>query len=341
MAVFQPNELKMDDKKFSCILYGAPGVGKTTLACSAPKPYLIDLDRGIERVNARHRVVCSRIDKYEELSEDFQSEAFKACETVVIDTGGALITYLQDYVMRKDAVNRQSKGGISQKGWGAVKQEFNRLVNTLKTTYNKNVVFVFHSVEEKDAAGNPNQRLLCEGSAKNIVWQPCDFGGYVYMEKAERKIGFTPTDTYFAKGCFGIGGEYNIPVLTDAAPNTFLANLFERAKTNIAAEKEYFEAEQAAYEQVMEQGRQLVESVKTVEDVAAFAEKLKQLEHALTSEVEIRGLFKEHIKGLGVTWDKQAKQWVQEQPKQPPAAKKKPQPDKNGEYLQDKTDDQA
>ena len=66
MAVYQPNELKLEDKKFSCIIYGAPGVGKTTLACSAPRPYLIDLDKGIERVNARHRVVCSRIDKYEE-----------------------------------------------------------------------------------------------------------------------------------------------------------------------------------------------------------------------------------------------------------------------------------
>lgn len=332
MAVYQPNELKMEDKKFSCIIYGAPGVGKTTLACSAPRPYLIDLDKGIERVNARHRVVCSRIDKYEELAEDFKTEAFQAAETVIIDTGGALITYLQDWAVRTDPANRMAKSNtISQKGWGAVKREFLHFVDTIKTNYNKNIIFIFHSVEEKDKDGNPNQRLLCEGSARNIVWQPCDFGGYVYMAGGQRKIAFTPGDTYFAKGCFGITGEHDIPVLTDTTPNTFMTQIFATARSNITAEKDFFEQEKRDYEAVMEQGRALVDGVNTTEDAARFAGELKKLTHVLTSETEIRSLFKERIHALGITWDKAAGQWIQ----------KIPEVTKGGEYVEDKTDGQA
>lgn len=51
----KPNEMTFTDKKFSMILYGAPGVGKTTLALSAPDPILIDFDRGVSRVKAYHR----------------------------------------------------------------------------------------------------------------------------------------------------------------------------------------------------------------------------------------------------------------------------------------------
>ena len=44
MAIFTPETETFQDQRFSMLLYGAPGVGKTTLACSAPKPLLIDLD---------------------------------------------------------------------------------------------------------------------------------------------------------------------------------------------------------------------------------------------------------------------------------------------------------
>lgn len=40
-----PSELK-SGSHVSGMLYGQPGVGKTTVALSAPSPILIDLDRG-------------------------------------------------------------------------------------------------------------------------------------------------------------------------------------------------------------------------------------------------------------------------------------------------------
>ena len=309
--IIRPEEMNFSNKKFSMIIYAAPGTGKTTVACSAPKPFLIDLDKGISRVKAQHRCIASMINKYEDLEEDFKSQEFQDCETVIIDTGGALITYLQEYVMRKDIANKTKNGAISIKGFGAVKQEFIALTNKLKTMYDKNIIYVFHSQEEKDKDGVPIQRLLCEGSARNIVWQPCDFGGYMSMKDNKRIISFTPTDEYFAKGCYGINGSLEIPTLNETAKNEFLTKLFETARSNIANESKYFEAEKKAYEEVLKQGEELVESVKTIQNANDFGAKFKLLNHHLTSEVEIRTMFKEKIDQLKITYDKDKKAYVQ------------------------------
>ena len=36
------------------LIYGQAGMGKTTLALSAPKPLLLDFDNGVKRVNMTH-----------------------------------------------------------------------------------------------------------------------------------------------------------------------------------------------------------------------------------------------------------------------------------------------
>ena len=78
--------MKFDDKKFSMIIVGAPGTGKTTLALSAPDPILLDLDKGISRVKAQHRTIASMVDTYEELLEDLKTDAFQRAKTIVVDT---------------------------------------------------------------------------------------------------------------------------------------------------------------------------------------------------------------------------------------------------------------
>ncbi len=305
--IYTPETETFQNQRFSMIIYGAPGVGKTTLSCSAPNPLLIDLDKGIHRIKAQHRPPFSRVATYEELLEDLNSQTLKGFDTLVIDTGGALITLLQDYVMRKDPVNKTRSGSISQKGYGAVKLEFQQLTNRFKTTLDKNIIYVFHSVEEKNKDGIAIQRLLCEGSAKNIVWQPCDFGAYIYMNGNERMAGFTPTDEYFAKGCYGISGTRKIPALGENNKNDYITRLFEEANANIAKDNEYFAAEKSAYDAAMKEGKELIASLETPGEFNEAGEKIKEIKHSLTSLEELRQLFRDRVKEKGYIYNREKK----------------------------------
>lgn len=307
--ILQPSEMDFSNKNFSMIISGSPGIGKTTLALSAPEPVLIDFDKGISRVRAQHRKAAIVCDTYEEVLKDIQSQEVKAAKTLVLDTGGAFITYLQDWAMRDDPVlNRQKNGAISLKGFGAVKSEFVRFTNMLQYTMNKNIIYIFHTIEERDREIT-KQRLMCEGAARNIVWQPCDLGCLIQMVGDKRYCGFSPTEEYFAKGCYGITGLIEIPELDASTPNDFLVRLFKRARENIAAESAQTAQEMQGYEQAMSAIREIVERIEDAGSAGQAAAEMKKLQHHLTSEREGRALFSARVKELGLVYNKQEQRY--------------------------------
>lgn len=301
----KPEEMTFSDKKFSMLLYGAPGVGKTTLALSAPDPIIIDFDRGMSRVKAQHRKTAIFCDNYEEVLTDIKSPEVSDCQTLIIDTGGSFVTFLQDWAMRTNpTVNRQKNGAISLKGFGAVKSEFSRFTSMVKDVMNKNIIYVFHSQEQQDKDGNAQQRLMCEGAAKNIVWTPCDFGGYVQMIGDQRVICFSPEQEFFAKGCHGINGKYTIPNLGDADSNDFLTRIFDKAKANIEAENEAFAPIREQYDKTMIQVQDIIENIVDAETANAAVSSIPALEHVLTSEKEARAMLKARTDELDLKYTK-------------------------------------
>ena len=307
----QPIDMSFSDKKLSMILYGSPGLGKTTLALSAPSPVLIDFDRGVSRVKAYHRKTTIMCSTYEEVLEDIRSPEIKDCQTIIIDTGGSFVTYLQDWAMRTNpAQNRQKNGALSLKGFGAVKQEFQRFTNMVRDTMNKNIIYIFHSDEQKDKDGNPMQRLQCEGAARNLVWQPCDLGAYMQMIGNRRVVNFTPTDEFFAKGCYGIDGQREVPTIGLTDKNDFLTRLFDEARANIDAENDAFIPIKEQYDAVMADAREIIAAINTAEEANAAAEILPNLEHALTSKKECSALLNERAKEIGLVWDKTNKKYI-------------------------------
>lgn len=304
--IVKPENMSFDDKKFSMILYGSPGVGKTTLALSAPDPVLIDFDRGMSRVKAQHRKPAIFCSTYEEVLKDLASPDMMEFQTIVVDTGGSFVTYLQDWAMRDNpAVNRQKNGALSLKGFGAVKLEFSRFTSYVKDTLNKNLIYVFHSQEQSDKDGNSQQRLMCEGAARNIVWTPCDFGGYVQMIGDKRVICFTPEQEFFAKGCHGIKGHIVVPELGAADSNDFITKLFDKAKANIAAEAEAFAPVKEQYELVMQSVREMVNAVIDIDTANRAAKDIPNLNHALTSKKEASAMLKEKTDSLGLKYTKE------------------------------------
>lgn len=303
----QPQQMTFTGKKFSMIVYGSPGIGKTTLALSAPDPILIDFENGVDRVRADHRKLTIVCENYEEVLHDIESPEVRDCQSIIIDTGGSFINYLKDWAMRVKGCRAKDGSFNSLKGYGVVKNEFASFTSRLRDAMHKNVIYIFHADEKADKDGNPQQRLLCEGATKNSVWNSCDFGGYMQMLGESRTIAFTPTQEYFAKGSHGIAGIMPVPDKGINDTNDFLSNLFDKAKANIAHENDVFAPMQAQYEAVMKQVREIVGAIQTADDANRAAAALPDMQHALSSKREASMMLNEKAKSLGLKWDGEAK----------------------------------
>jgi hypothetical protein len=296
----KPQEITAAGKKFSMIVYGEPGIGKSTLALSAPNPILCDFDRGVLRVKAEHRSTTLELSNYDEFLTDLNNDEVLQCETIVIDTAGSMVNMM--YAKYDKELNTRDP----RKVYGAIKSEFSRLTGQIRDAMNKNVIYIFHSAEE-----NKNDktvtRLLCEGSAKNIVWAPCDFGGYVYRRKGKRYINFTSTDEVLAKGCHGIHGEWDVPELSTGDKNDFVSRLLDQARKNIETEDSAGNALKAQYDEVIRHGSEIIAAIVDADTANAAAAEFKKLVHISTSSKELGSAFNKKIKTCGLTFDKVAK----------------------------------
>lgn len=302
----KPTEMDFKDKNIILIISGLPGVGKTTLALSAPDVLLIDADEGIVRVNPEHRRDSSICKTYEELLEDVKA-AEGTYKTIVIDTCGALIEMMKDWAIRTDPKSSKASGGISIQGFGVIKSEFIRFSADLRRKFN--VIFLFH--ENKDKNGDePFYDIVCEGAAKTLVWQPADLGAHLHIVNGERYLGFTPTMNYNAKSAYGIKGLVKVPELKKGDPNDFLTQLFERVKMNIEAQDIALKTENERYEAVMAYGKDLIKKLEKPDDALGVLNKIRKADHALTSQKELESIFKEHIAEKKWVYDPQVKAYV-------------------------------
>ena len=116
MAIIKPENMDFSNKNIIMIVSGLPGVGKTTLALSAPDVVIIDADEGMARVNPAHRKDASMCKTYEELLEDVKSFV-GTYKTVVVDTGGSLIDMLKDWVMRTEKTACKNLAAYRSRVW--------------------------------------------------------------------------------------------------------------------------------------------------------------------------------------------------------------------------------
>lgn len=316
MAIIKPENMDFSGKNIIMIVSGLPGVGKTTLALSAPDAVLIDADEGLARVKPEHRKDASICKTYEDLLDDVKAIDGRY-KTVILDTGGALIEMLKDWAVRTDKQASKKNGGFSQQGYGIVKSEFLRLSAELRKKFN--VIFIFHTFKDKIKDGDDEVTfydIVCEGSTKTMVWQPADLGAYLHIIRGERYLGFTPTANYNAKSAYGIKGLAKVPELAPGEPNDFLTRLFAQVKANLQAESEAFAPQKDAYEAAMQRAREIVAKVNAVEDIATAGAEIKDLPHALTSQKEATALLKARIAELGFRWDKDAKAYRKDEKKE-------------------------
>ena len=90
--------------------------------------------------------------------------------------------------------------------------------------------------------------------------------------------------------------------------NDFLTKLFDKVNENIARESEFYESQKEEYEKVMNEIKPAIEDM-TEETTAEVIETIKNTQHVLTSEKELKHLFKQKVEELNLVWNKETRKY--------------------------------
>ena len=78
------------------MIYGQAGMGKSTVALSAPKPLLLDFDNGVKRMNMAHleNIDTVQVTSWSDVQQVLQ-EDLSAYQTIVVDTIGKMMDFIK------------------------------------------------------------------------------------------------------------------------------------------------------------------------------------------------------------------------------------------------------
>jgi len=298
----------MPSKRYRVLVYGIPGLGKSTLALSAPKPLWVDTDRGLDRVDPTHRTPYIQPTSYQEILDDLKPENpdLAVFETIVLDTGGALFDFMSDWIIKRNPKAGKSNGALSLQGFGEVAAEFKRLTEYVARVLSKHLVITFHAREDKDG-DTAKWRPDVPGSTKNEVWKPVDLGGFMEARANKRTVSFFAMDErYLAKGNRNVNEVYEVPELVKGRPNNFLTELFAKLDSAEASTSD----ELGKYQALMATVSEIVANVDDAETATKALQSLGGLSHVFASKDEAWAKLKARADELELSFDMVAKRFT-------------------------------
>jgi len=311
MSLFKnPNELKINST-IKMLVYGQPGIGKTTLALSAPNPVLFDFDGGVSRINKAHQCPTLQVESWEQVLEALaELEKANDFKTIVVDTAGKMLDFMSDYIMRNDPKMKMRDGSLALKGYGQRKVMF---VNLLKrvSMMGKHIVFVAHEKEDKDG----ETRIVrpdMSGSSLGDLLKELDLVGYMQAYGKDRTICWSPQERFYAKNTCNLPAWEKVPVVIDenggiSGENDFLAKTF-------VGYAEYLKQQATIgedYTNVVDQIAADIASITDADRANAFIAKIDDYTHIWDSKAKARRLFAEHMAKIdNVTYDKKTKRYA-------------------------------
>lgn len=294
-------------KTVKMMIYGQAGMGKTTLALSAPKPLLLDFDNGVKRVNNAQLAdvgivsVTSWLDVQNVLREDLS-----AFDTIVVDTIGKMMDFIIAY--------RCGQRNPRIQDWGNINNDFKQFVQSVNML-NKHVVFVAHRDVQTDGENRVFVPALRPKNYNSIVTE-LDLLGYVQMRNEngvqKRTITFDPTEFSDGKNTCNMPGIMNIPTINDGAGNAIGKNDFITKEVLGRYVKMIDVKEQAAkdYQNVLNEITIGVEQITDAQGANHFLAHIGEYkQHGNSVIIKARDLFSKKVKTLGLVYDKEKKQY--------------------------------
>ena len=295
----KPSELQTNSL-LKVLIYGQPGIGKSTIALSFPDPLMIDCDRGVHRVQPEHLSDTVEVNDWTDVDEVLK-ENLSAYKTIIFDTGGKLIDFMTDFLVKKNPKFAQADGTFSLKGYGARKIMFQQLLSRLHVS-GKHVIFVAHEREERDG-DNRFVRPEIGGSSGNDLIKELDLVAYMEAIGKKRTIHFNPQDKFYAKNACKLPESMEVPDVSKG--NNFMQSIVQKYNESLKQRLETSEA----YNELMNLINQGAANSKNADDMNELVSTIQDFEHIWDSKLRASYLIRDKAHELNLTFDKKTGQY--------------------------------
>jgi len=217
LEIVKAGEIKTE-KTLNCLIYGAPGVGKTYFGSTAPTPLIISVESGEMTINdsSIKATISRNCDTVDKVRKSVQYAIDNKFKTIVIDS---LTRYAKIFLEETLA-----KSGREKETWddfGAVSKHIEKMVWSLQGK-DINTIFICHDKDVEEAAGIVKRPSL-QGKLAQVIPGIVDVVAYLQCDsKNNRTISVNANPLWYAK--HRVPPKYQIK---EMLPNDF-AVLYDR-----------------------------------------------------------------------------------------------------------------
>lgn len=279
------------------MIFGQPGICKTSLGYSAKNPLLLDFDQGAHR--AANRRDTLQIGSWADIKELMEStDALAPYDTIVVDTVGRCLDLITADIAASDP-KKAPGGNLSQQGWGVLKNRFRSWMSQMRAL-GKDVLLIAHDKEDKDGDDRIVRPDIVGGSYGEVM-KIADFVGYAYMSGKDRILDFSPTSRYVAKNPAG-WAPHRVPPIAKAG--SLMAELFDAGREALGRISE----ESAKVAQQVDDWRASIETFTTPEECTNAIPEIAKL--SPVSAPQVKQILWDRAKSLDFTFDPKAKKFL-------------------------------
>lgn len=210
------------------MIFGQPGIGKSSLGYSCDHVLALDFDKGAHRAANRRDTLV--IDTWKDIEDLMASpEVLEPYHALAVDTVGRCLDVLTAHLAKQDP--KKFPGGVpGLQGWGALKNHFRQWIAALRGL-GKDVLLIAHDREDKDGDTRIVRPDIVGGSYAEVM-KVADFVGYLQMSGKDRVLDFNPTDRWIGKNPAG-WAPFKLPPV--AKSTEFMAQLFAKGREALGA----------------------------------------------------------------------------------------------------------